>query len=61
MRPMLGISIDDGEVCAVLVDADVPSLGPFDSQRGFGAPGDTPAEAAAAAASAMAERAPRRR
>ncbi|WP_455900480.1 hypothetical protein [Rhodococcus gordoniae] len=57
MRPMLGISVDDGEVCAVLVDADVPSLGPFDSQRGFGAPGDTPAEAAAAAASAMAERA----
>ena len=57
MRPMLGISVDDGEVCAVLVDADVPSLGPFDSQRGFGAPDDTPAEAAAAAATAMAERA----
>ncbi|MEU5841775.1 hypothetical protein [Rhodococcus sp. NPDC047139] len=57
MRPMLGISVDDGEVCAVLVDADVPNLGPFDSQRGFGAPGDTPAEVAAAAAAAMSERA----
>ncbi|WP_241385166.1 hypothetical protein [Rhodococcus sp. CH91] len=57
MRPMLGISLDDGEVCAVLVDADVPALGPFDSQRGFGAPGADPADAAAAAATVMAERA----
>jgi len=57
MRPILGISVDDGEVSAVLVDADVPDLGPFDSQSGFGAPGDTPVAAAAAAATVMLERA----
>lgn len=57
MRPILGISVDDGELCAVLVDADVPSLGPFDSQRGFGAPTDTLADAAAKAAAAMIGRA----
>lgn len=57
MRPMLGISVDDGELCAVLVDADVPNLGPFDSQRGFGTLTDSPADAAAVAAAAMLERA----
>lgn len=33
MRAALGIAVDAGEVSAVLVDADTPLLGPFDSQR----------------------------
>lgn len=57
MRPMLGIAVDDGEVCAVLVDADVPSLGPFDSQRLVADRNAAPADTAAAAVVAMTERA----
>lgn len=57
MRPMLGIAVDEGEVCAVLVDADVPMLGPFDSQRWPYDPDVSSAEAAARAATTMVERA----
>ena len=57
MRPMLGVAVDDGEVCAVLVDADVPTLGPFDSQRLVAERGADPAEIAASAVVAMTERA----
>ncbi|MEE2034666.1 hypothetical protein [Rhodococcus chondri] len=57
MRPMLGIAVDEGEVCAVLVDADVPALGPFDSQRWAHEPEVSPADAAAHAVTAMAGRA----
>ncbi|MBM7457607.1 hypothetical protein [Rhodococcus coprophilus] len=57
MRPMLGVAVDDGEVCAVLVDADVPSLGPFDSQRHVAGRAANPADTAAAAVVAMTERA----
>ncbi|WP_407444856.1 hypothetical protein [Rhodococcus sp. (in: high G+C Gram-positive bacteria)] len=54
---MLGIAVDDGEVCAVLVDADVPSLGPFDSQRLVPERGAAAADTAARAVVAMTERA----
>lgn len=57
MRPVLGVAVDDGEVSAVLVDADVPQLGPFDSQRWAAEPDVSEADAVARAVTSMAERA----
>lgn len=57
MRPVLGVAVDDGEVSAVLVDADVPQLGPFDSQRWAAEPDVSQADAVARAVTSMAERA----
>ncbi|MFD6857512.1 hypothetical protein ACFWCF_09230 [Rhodococcus sp. NPDC060090] len=57
MRPVLGVAVDDGEVSAVLVDADVPQLGPFDSQRWAAEPDVSQADAVARAVTSMTERA----
>ncbi|MEE2061222.1 hypothetical protein [Rhodococcus artemisiae] len=57
MRPVLGVAVDDGEVSAVLVDADVPQLGPFDSQRWAAGPDTSQADAVARAVTSMTERA----
>lgn len=57
MRPVLGVAVDDGEVSAVLVDADVPRLGPFDSQRWAAEPDVSQADAVARAVTSMTERA----
>ncbi|HET8994846.1 hypothetical protein [Rhodococcus sp. SJ-2] len=57
MRPVLGVAVDDGEVSAVLVDADVPQLGPFDSQRWAAEPEGSAADAVARAVTSMAQRA----
>ncbi|MEZ5150232.1 hypothetical protein [Rhodococcus zopfii] len=59
MRAVLGVAVDDGEISAVLVDADVPVLGPFDSQRWAASESDETADAAAGAVAAMTERAER--
>ncbi|MGW3481191.1 hypothetical protein, partial [Rhodococcus indonesiensis] len=58
MRAVLGVAVDAGEVCAVLVDADVPALGPFDTQR-WPVGDRTEAEAVGHAFTAMTERAAR--
>ncbi len=58
MRAVLGVAIDAGEVCAVLVDADVPALGPFDTQR-WPVGDRAEAEAVSRAFTAMTERAAR--
>ncbi|QIX49774.1 hypothetical protein [Rhodococcus sp. DMU1] len=58
MRAVLGVAIDAGEVCAVLVDADVPALGPFDTQR-WAAGERADAEAVRRALAVMTERAAR--
>jgi len=57
MRPVLGVAVDDGEITAALVDADVTLLGPFDSQRWPADPDVTTPDAVAAAVAAMSERA----
>lgn len=57
MRPVLGVAVDDGEVSAVLVDADVPQLGPFDSQRWAAEPERSASDAVARAVTSMAQRA----
>lgn len=57
MRPVLGVAVDDGEVSAVLVDADVPQLGPFDSQRWAAEPDASQSDAVARAVTSMTERA----
>lgn len=58
MRAVLGVAIDAGEVCAVLVDADVPALGPFDTQR-WPVGDRTETDAVSRAFTAMTERAAR--
>lgn len=58
MRAVLGVAVDAGEVCAVLVDADVPALGPFDTQR-WPVGDRTEAEAVCHAFTAMTGRAAR--
>lgn len=57
MRPVLGVAVDDGEITAALVDADVVLLGPFDSQRWPVDPEVPVGDAVAAAVTAMIERA----
>lgn len=59
MRAVLGVAVDDGEISAVLVDADVPALGPFDSQRWAASDSDETTGAAVDAVAAMTERAER--
>ena len=59
MRAVLGVAVDDGEISAVLVDADVPALGPFDSQRWAASDADDTTAAAVGAVAAMTERAER--
>lgn len=59
MRAVLGVSVDDGEISAVLVDADVPALGPFDSQRWAASGSGGTTAAVAGALATMTERADR--
>ncbi|WP_068157682.1 hypothetical protein [Rhodococcus phenolicus] len=59
MRAVLGVAVDDGEISAVLVDADVPALGPFDSQRWAASDTGETATATVGAVAAMTERAER--